>query len=891
MRGMVAVARIAGLSADTACKDWTRLFRFPRVKRADKPPAEQRTQEQPYFRMSWGCVNIHAREMQTPNHVMAYPGTLTSPLSQMALAEFSASDLAQGCLHDFRGRIGVDPGESRSGMANIRVGDAGATEPEIEREIIQYLPDGVSPIKPTKPTARALRARRLIEALVNPRAKDAKPLAAAQHAFGCLYENRPIFASEQEGNGWHAGAYTLAANVCYCLRNELGEHEGAMTPQFIFALLLTPARLSNDLRVKALRPDARSNETVSTELWSIVKSVYRRFRFQRDLTQQEKDDQERQQVADAEAQTMAQAEAENLIKASMLNMVIEGIPGERDREASRQRAVNPAANESWASAWVNANWRKHLILSCPKEGRAVVTILPGGKVVYGKMESKDEGLYTGIRDCGHNLIVDTKPAAVPGEPPMLLPVPQIMRENGSSCSIALSRIIDSPALRIMRTNDGANVTYLGRALGMRTDIEAVPDPAVEAWLHAMAGDNIEKLLDWLACYMRIDQPIAGLYLEGAPGVGKGMLTDALSYMTEAGISAPFSQVVDQFQDDMILSPFVLGDEEGTSAHGSARSPMNRYKTFVTSNKISLNGKNKTPVNIEGYWRVMFTANNDKLLEWKGDVNEQDLGAMIVRTLHVLCDEGASKGFLKKIGGKEGTKGWPEKNIPQHIMWLTQTRKVIPGERLLVEGVRSNYHDDMALNTIATQLVVCAIGEMLRSDMNIYQEVVFPRKDHEGKWHMYLVLGNLRNAMVDLFKNDSATKVPQKGSIRESVKTLSLKGSDTPAHMTIKGKRTSVRLWALNMPHILKSLKRLGDVLDLRQGMGKEAWEALVPADIRDEVEHVDPAQFAPMTPPIQRAPAPPIQFPAATAYGSSSNTPPPPPRGAPPWPSAAKAKE
>ncbi len=66
MRGMVAAACIAGINADPACKDWTRLFRFPRVRREDKANSEQRTQEQPYFRMSWGRVDTNARERDLP---------------------------------------------------------------------------------------------------------------------------------------------------------------------------------------------------------------------------------------------------------------------------------------------------------------------------------------------------------------------------------------------------------------------------------------------------------------------------------------------------------------------------------------------------------------------------------------------------------------------------------------------------------------------------------------------------------------------------------------------------------------------------------------------------------------------------------------------------------
>jgi len=487
-----------------------------------------------------------------------------------------------------------------------------------------------------------------------------------------------------------------------------------------------------------------------------------------------------------------------------------------------------------------------------------------------------------VRDCGHTLVQDLKPPTKPGDLPTLIPVAQIMRECGTQCEMRLSRTINAPALRVVRNQP--RPTYVAKALGMRSDIEPRYHAAVDEWLHALAGSMVEKLKDWLACYMRIKEPIAGLYLQGAPGVGKGMLGESLAYMTEVNESAPFSQVVDQFQDTMIRTPFILGDEEGTSSHGSQRSPMNMYKKIVTGEFNTCNAKGKPPVHIEGHWRVLFTANNDKLLEWKGDVNESDLGAMIVRTLHIMCDETAAKLFLKKIGGKAGTAGWPQKEIPQHIMWLHHHHKVVPGERLLVEGVRSGYHDDMALNTTPTQLVVQAVGIMLHAESNLYQETIVVRKDHrDGTWRVYLNLGTLRSTMVTLFKEDSATRVPPQGSIRESVKTLSLHGESVPISVvSAKHKRSLVRMWSLNVPHLIGALKRLGYDYDLRIGMGREAWSTLVPADVRAEIEDVGPDMDVPAH-SLQSAPPPPIQFP----FGSS-NTSPPPPRPAPPWPTKTK---
>ncbi len=822
--------------------------------------------------------------------VMVFPASIFRPLSQMAEAEFDVSDLARKSAHDFRGRIGRDPGESRSGMANIRIGEVAANDNEIKAELYQLSPAGLPII--TKPTANAVRARQLIEGLANPKSKERKPLAAAQSAMERLYQGRLFFAREGDMSGWHDGAYTLAANVCYCLRNELGEHEGGMTPQFIFALLYDPAQNANNKRLEGGLPGARPLDVMITELWGIVKSVYRRHRFQRDITDREREEEERAKVATVDAQGIEKTEAENLIKTQLKEWFIDSTPGEREKQQARDQNPSGHVNEfTRIDEWVSANWFKYLALDCQGQGRAVLSLRPGGKVTYSQLMTGEHGIYIGIRDCGHHLIQDTRPPLKPGDPASLLPVAQILRECGSQCEYHMSRIITCPLVKMTRSEDQVRVTYVAKAAGMRTDIEPVFHPGVDAWLHALAGPSFEKLKDWLACYPKIESPIAGLYLQGAPGLGKGMLGIALKRLTESGIAAPFHQVIDQFQDTMVKTPFVWGDEETSSSQNSPKSVMNMCKKLVTGEFDNLNAKSKSMASIDGHWRVLFTANSDKLLDWKGDVNESDMGAITVRMLHILCDADATRAFLDSIGGRAGTVGWPERHIPQHIMWLAKTREIVPGNRLLVEGVRSAYHDSLAVNTTSTDLLVRTLGNIFKEDINKFPGLVGVHKHGVTRqWAVYVNLGKLRSVMVSMFKDDNTVRVPQQRQLKDSIKTLCAnpKLESTPTHVRVGSKVVSMRMWSINAEKLVGTLEANEHECDLRQGFGAEAWEQLIPQDMRLRIEGRTDSSMPPPLPPPQRAPEP-IRFPMM--MGSSNAPPPPPPRPAPPWPVTTKTKE
>jgi hypothetical protein len=418
------------------------------------------------------------------------------------------------------------------------------------------------------------------------------------------------------------------------------------------------------------------------------------------------------------------------------------------------------------------------------------------------------------------------------------------------------------------------VTLVNKIMGMRSDVRPVHNPLVEGWLHALAGNHIDKLLDWLAAFTCLEKPIAGLYLEGKPDAGKGMLGQALKYLTEGQTFAPFSQVIEQFQDTMRVTPFVWGDEDTTSASLNPKSVMNMYKKLVTGEIGPLNAKGKSMTEVEGYWRVLLTANGPNLLNFNEDVNDNDKGALVQRTLHIQASDEAVH-YLKHLGGRAGTASWPERDIPQYIMWLKQERlaKIIPGSRLFVEGVQTEWHDRLLINTGGSDTVVRALGRILRDPAKFPETVTIKGME---------VLINTPNlhAVMETFFQQKSTRVPSNKSVNLSIMNLSLSKAATLYHTNLGGKG-SVEMWSLNMRAVFRALRILGENFYLLPG---PIWDTFAPDDMRAEVTKAAASAAAEAQAAKAKPPAP-IQFVNVFAK------PPPMPPPMPQMPYAAPARE
>ena len=299
------------------------------------------------------------------------------------------------------------------------------------------------------------------------------------------------------------------------------------------------------------------------------------------------------------------------------------------------------------------------------------------------------------------------------------------------------------------------------------DLEEVEDERVAQWLYHLAGDKLDVLLDWLATLLLLELPTCAIYLKGRPATGKSMLIagTASVWGTKA---TPLQEMMSPFNAGLLHCPVVAADEGVTLTPGSM-SPDIVFRNLVANSDHSINRKNMPVVRVRGCARVIIAANNDKALQFDNSLTEEDLQAIVSRTLYIEAQAEAA-GYLQSIGGRNATHDWvmdgnKPGRIAKHIKWLSKNRQVKHGNRLLVEGKLEDWHRRFIVSVgINSQLLYIIAKELARngnSKTTCYREGerVFVTTDLMcDKWDIYFptakrpsprpVANGLRNLSVD-----------------------------------------------------------------------------------------------------------------------------------------------
>jgi hypothetical protein len=237
---------------------------------------------------------------------------------------------------------------------------------------------------------------------------------------------------------------------------------------------------------------------------------------------------------------------------------------------------------------------------------------------------------------------------------------------------------------------------------VRLPVRAVYHADVAEWLDGLLLDTplAGSVLDWLATVDVLERPSAALYLHGKRGVGKGLLAQALAapWGTPA---VPLDVVIGDYPIPIASCPIVWLDE-GTSldARGTAR-----FRTTVSERQHTLNEKYLPHVPLIGCLRVVIGANNGEALGITELRSLDDLDAIADRILYVeaglsersaeaswgaLARASATGSLATWVHGPDGRPG----RIPEHLAWLAETRRVVSGDRWVVPGVRTAWHDSL-----------------------------------------------------------------------------------------------------------------------------------------------------------------------------------------------------
>ncbi len=842
--GVIMRARQVGLEADASCGDWTRLFRLPLVTRPSKQ--DERICEQTWLAsslaMSWGCVNFDVRHEAPPEGTVL----VHSPERFRALSEISRLEVESGPMivtslgKLWDRRLEREPQRSVTTLLDIETG-ACPDAAQVADFVQNMASDESLDYKSVKTW---------VKARAYPGGKTSVPEPTAKYVWEQLYGDGCLIDDPKASGQLHANLLVLTNRLAWVLRQRLTDAD--VSPQMLYLLCIQSARKANDKR-KAAGGDARSDSDLEREVWSAVESAYRmRASEQRSFEQQRVEDdacaQEKALLAGRLRTTM-----EGAFKQFLMEHVVRGTggPGGAGVEDGVKEPIKSDAE------WVEQNYL-HLLLIDTPDGISVAKRDKYGVFGYSDPAEDHGGVLAAVRDSGHNLIEIRKQAAKPGDPAVLKTLTELQMEYSSAVKhITLDREIPINRLRLVAHGEQLEPTLDLSAYGMRSDIEPMRDRRVEQWLIHLGGKHHEKLLDWLACYTRLEQPMTGLYIQGSPSIGKGMLGQALTKMTQTRTHGKLEHVLQQFQDSMFRTPFVWGDEEASPNTRITKSMMNVYKKLVTGEFDSLNPKGKTERTMKGYWRVYLTANGDKYLKLNDDVNDSDMEAIVVRTLHILSDSDACAQYLRDIGGRAATSGWPEHNIPCHVAWLRETRQVVPGSRLLVEGVRTDFHEQLAINTNSADLTLRTLVAVLGSQNKPRYDHVFEVKARKSTqaapgggpgapdWRLCIRADELHQVMLKTMADDRSVSIPNPRAVEQALRQLSGEPKSEVMSFSstvVVGKK---RAWPLPLANVLKSIEQIGADLDCRAAIGEAAWQACATRLMRESQLDVPPPKVAP----------------------------------------------
>lgn len=221
----------------------------------------------------------------------------------------------------------------------------------------------------------------------------------------------------------------------------------------------------------------------------------------------------------------------------------------------------------------------------------------------------------------------------------------------------------------------------------------VRDARVAEWLAALLGESPgdvqDAVLDWVATAndpRHRGQPTSVLYLEGARGVGKGLLAAALS-SPWGHAPTPLATAIGPRKAGLLRTPIVFLDEgltldrDGTAA----------FRSLTGERTHEIDEKYQVPVTLLGCVRGIVAANNGRALGISEIDSLADLEAIADRVLHVRVSA-AARAALRRWGPPPDAPA----RIAAHLAWLARERDVRPGSRWVVRGQRTAWHDGLLI---------------------------------------------------------------------------------------------------------------------------------------------------------------------------------------------------
>lgn len=275
-----------------------------------------------------------------------------------------------------------------------------------------------------------------------------------------------------------------------------------------------------------------------------------------------------------------------------------------------------------------------------------------------------------------------------------VPVDQILKTHAT-----VARSVQA-SLALQRSFYDARSETFHEAVCPLRKITPQEHPEINAWLRLLGGDQSEKLLDWVATAMQLDRQSCAIYFAGFPSAGKNLFSAGLARLWTTGGPSELGRVLEGFNDSLVQCPLLFADEALPAKKGITA----ELRRLIGSTSRSLRRLYTPTCSLDGAVRLVIAGNNDRLLDTGEDLSANDLDAVAGRFLYVQAPKEAAD-YLRALGGPPVVGKWITHDmIAEHALWLRETRAIDMGSRFLVEGVSSEFHDNLATSSGMAGLV-------------------------------------------------------------------------------------------------------------------------------------------------------------------------------------------
>lgn len=503
-------------------------------------------------------------------------------------------------------------------------------------------------------------------------AREAKKYLTGREAFAVCFEEGRVDVR----NGWNNGVTKLVGQVV----GMTARLEGA-SAEACFALLLP------GLQQLQAEEDVGAQETQwLPKAWDITCRMW------------------------ANEQAQVQAEAEER-EASMARA--RGVRDEILKTVTEQQPTAVPQQKDEAIEWL----RQRMIAS---DGRNHYVMRPDA--TYNVRPCVDSMLVPMVRELGMEDVIETN--EMRGKQWVIRSTQSILNDHATPImSVACS---SRERHAYIDGEQGGRVLHLP-VHRPNPRVRIARDERVAEWLHAMVGDKIDLLEEWLAWAPEVSGPICALNLFGASGAGKGMLAQGLAECFD-GERMNDGRALGKFNEGLLHSPIIACDEGLPQIQSDESLPIDQaFRAFVSGGRLTIRSMFSNPFNADIYPRILFTGNDRDIIRsivGHRDLTDEDVRAIEVRLLSLEVSPKARE-LLTSRGNYAYTSGWVGGKEPSryvvagHIMYLHAMRRASSrgSGRLLVEGeVQTSMVRSMRLRTQASQAVLKALVRMIEGPM-------------------------------------------------------------------------------------------------------------------------------------------------------------------------------